>query len=82
MERLQHFDYDVEYVPGPQNEFADYLSRHNERAVALDRGANTSTVYGPSSGAYKGIPMDDFRAASQRDEDIQSVNRYLKQDCP
>ncbi len=82
MERLQHFEYDVEYVPGPQNEIADYVLRLNERAAALDRGADTSTVDGPSSGAIKGICMDDIRATSQRDEDIQSVTRYLKQDWP
>ncbi|MCP3661682.1 MAG: hypothetical protein GY696_04175, partial [Gammaproteobacteria bacterium] len=75
MERLQHFDYDVQYVPGSQNEVADYLSRIKERAASFDRGADTSMVNGMSSGAIKGIHMDDIREASQRDEDIQSQAR-------
>ena len=32
--RLQEFQYEVEYLPGPENVLADHLSRHRDERVA------------------------------------------------
>ena len=42
-ERLSHFDFDTQYLPGPQNQTADALSRLHEKAAALDVDGITLT---------------------------------------
>ena len=36
LQRLQEFDYEVQYLPGPENKLPDYLSRLRERATNLN----------------------------------------------
>ena len=54
LQRLQAFDYTVQYLPGPQNKIPDYLSRLRERATALQVSAVTKDGL---LGAYRSDPL-------------------------
>ena len=54
LQRLQEFDYDIQYLPGLENKLPDYLSRLRERADSLQVKAITQ---GALRDAYKEDPF-------------------------
>ena len=66
-ERLAHFDFSIEYIPGPCNQAADALSRLHQRAKDLD---------------LKGIRIQDLQAQAEADRDYKDAIQAVQQEWP
>ena len=63
LQRLQEFDYDIQYLPGLENKLPDYLSRLRERADSLQVKAITQ---GALRDAYKQDPFAEEQVVTVR----------------
>ncbi len=73
-ERLAEFDYKLEYIPGPQNQIADYLSRIHDKSGRPESEEPVEDI--------KGIRMEDLQGETQKDVLLNEVAEYLLKEWP
>ncbi|MCP3667744.1 MAG: hypothetical protein GY696_35505, partial [Gammaproteobacteria bacterium] len=75
MERLEHFEYDIDYLPGPQNEVADYFSRLDGHPGITD---SEETV----EDSIRGIRVEDLDRNLKNDSILQGVMGCIRKHWP
>ncbi len=71
-ERLEEFEFTVEYVPGPENAAADYLSRLQFRAEELESSEGSQTL------RIAGIRLQHLRESTEADEELQEIRKAIE----
>ena len=75
-QRLAEFDYSVEYIPGPHNQVADYLSRLE--AVARDLGVESLEEVKKEENMVGGITQEWLREKQRMDKVLEGIQELVR----
>ncbi len=84
MDRLRHYDFDVNHISGKDNLVADFLSRpgESEEPSEVPTLPDDDYIMVNMVSQDSHIPLEDFIAASQTDLVLPKLRNYIRSGWP